>query len=91
MSQAQLDVGDYAVHGEEPYTFAHYNIKHETPPLMKRRTTRKGDEERSGVLMGTDPSATVEKRADNGDSITEVKGDEKRAISTAVESTGGSS
>jgi Amt family ammonium transporter len=91
MSQAQLDVGDYAIHGEEPYTFAHYNIKHETPPLMKRRTTRKGDEERSGVLMGTDPSATVEKRADNGDSITEVKGDEKRAISTAVESTGGSS
>jgi Amt family ammonium transporter len=91
MSQAQLDVGDYAIHGEEPYTFAHYNIKHETPPLMKRRTTRKGDEERSGVLMGTDPSTTVEKRADNGDSITEVKGDEKRAISTAVESTGGSS
>jgi Amt family ammonium transporter len=25
MSEEQLMVGDYAIHGEEPYTFAHYN------------------------------------------------------------------
>lgn len=25
MSDEMLEVGDYAIHGEEPYTFAHYN------------------------------------------------------------------
>jgi Amt family ammonium transporter len=87
MTQAQMEVGDYAIHGEEPYTFAHYNIKHETPPLLRRRTTRKGDEERlkGGVLVGKDPSATVERVTSSGDSIREVKGDEKGVgVSTRV-------
>jgi Amt family ammonium transporter len=77
MSQEQMEVGDYAIHGEEPYTFAHYNIKHPTPPLMRRRTTKKGDEEASkgGVLMGKDPAVTVDKAPSSGDSITEVKGE----------------
>lgn len=70
MSQEMMEVGDYAVHGEEPYTFAHYNIKHPTPPLMRRRTSKKNDVETvsDGVLMGTDPAApTVEKSS--GDSL----------------------
>ena len=84
MTQAQLEVGDYAIHGEEPYTFAHYNVKHPTPPLMKRRTTRARDEEqsRSGVLMGTDPAAPTERQHSSGDSIREVKGEKDHALST---------
>jgi Amt family ammonium transporter len=80
MTQAQMEVGDYAIHGEEPYTFAHYNIKHELNPLMRRRTTKnKTDEEqsRSGVLMGRDPAAGAERHASSGDSIREAKDGEK--------------
>jgi len=75
MSQEQMEVGDYAIHGEEPYTFAHYNIKHPTPPLMRRRTTKKTDEEGQkdqGVLMGKDPAITVDKAPSSGDSIKEM-------------------
>ncbi len=50
MSPEQLAVGDYAIHGEEPYTFAHYNRQHE---LMGPRV--KGSDEESGVLTGKDP------------------------------------
>ena len=78
MTQEQMEVGDYAVHGEEPYTFAHYNIKHPTPLLRRRTTTKKSDEESSkaGVLMGKDPNpAAADKAPSSGDSITEVKGE----------------
>jgi len=83
MSPEMLEIGDYAVHGEEPYTFAHYNIKHPTPPLMKRRTTKKTDEEgqRGGVLLGEDPATTAPKSS--GDSIHEVKG-EKSAVAVTT-------
>jgi Amt family ammonium transporter len=83
MSPAQLEVGDYAVHGEEPYTFAHYNIKHPTPPLMRRRTTKTGDEEgqKEGVLMGKDPAITVDKAPSSGDSIKEMP---EKATTTGV-------
>jgi Amt family ammonium transporter len=82
MTQAQMEVGDYAVHGEEPYTFAHYNIKHDPPALMRKRTSRTVDEEmrvREGVLVGKDPESTVERVQSSGDSIREVKGEEKSA------------
>lgn len=71
MTQEQLDVGDYAVHGEEPYTFAHYNIKHPTPPLMKRRTTKKGDEEspKTAVLMGSNPAEMENSSSSAGENM----------------------
>ena len=80
MTQEQLEVGDYAIHGEEPYTFAHYNVKHELHPLMRRRTTRNKDDEehsRGGVLIGKDPSTTVERQASSGDPTHSVKPGEK--------------
>jgi len=86
MSEEQLAIGDYAVHGEEPYTFAHYNVKHPTPPLMQRRTTKKSDvEDNKGILMGKDPAQTSEKQVSSGDSITEVKGEKGAAVSTGAE------
>jgi Amt family ammonium transporter len=86
MSEEQLAVGDYAVHGEEPYTFAHYNVKHPTPPLMQRRTTKKSDvEDNKGILMGKDPAQTSERQVSSGDSIREVKGEKGAAISTGAE------
>jgi Amt family ammonium transporter len=89
MSQEQMEIGDYAIHGEEPYTFAHYNIKHPTPPLMRRRTTKKGDEETQkdqGVLMGKDPAITVDRAPSSGDSIKEMpeKGTSTGASTGAV-------
>ena len=75
MSQEQMEIGDYAIHGEEPYTFAHYNNKHEIPPLRRRRTNKKEDEEGQkgqGVLMGKDPAVTVDKAPSSGDSIKEM-------------------
>jgi Amt family ammonium transporter len=83
MTQEQMEIGDYAVHGEEPYTFAHYNIKHPTPPLMRRRTTKKNDEEgqKGGVLMGKDPAVTVEKAPSSGDSIKELP---EKGVSTGA-------
>lgn len=86
MSEEQLAIGDYAVHGEEPYTFAHYNVKHPTPPLMQRRTTKKSDvEDNKGILMGKDPAQTSERQVSSGDSITEVKGEKGVAVSTGAE------
>jgi len=86
MSEEQLAVGDYAVHGEEPYTFAHYNVKHPTPPLMQRRTTKKSDvEDNKGILMGKDPAQTSERQVSSGDSIREVKGEKGVAVSTGSE------
>ncbi|CZR64158.1 related to Ammonium transporter 3 member 2 [Phialocephala subalpina] len=87
MTQEQLDIGDYAVHGEEPYTFAHYNIKHPRPPLMRRRTTKKTDEEesRGAVLMGTNPADTVEKAPSSEGSVGKKGGDEMSVgVSTAL-------
>jgi len=86
MSEEKLAIGDYAVHGEEPYTFAHYNVKHPTPPLMQRRTTKKSDvEDNKGILMGKDPAQTSERQVSSGDSITEVKGEKGVAVSTGAE------
>jgi len=87
MTHAQMEVGDYAIHGEEPYTFAHYNIKHE-PDLKRRvsRATKGSDVEntriRKGVLMGKDPSATAERQVSSGDSIRSVKNGEKSTVTT---------
>jgi Amt family ammonium transporter len=84
MGQEMLDIGDYAVHGEEPYTFAHYNVKHPPPPLMKRRTTKRGDEEGlpTGVLMGKNPAVTVERTPSSENEITEMK--DEKGVSTGV-------
>jgi len=79
MTQEQMEVGDYAIHGEEPYTFAHYNIKHETHPLMKRRTTIKSGKEeqgRGGVILGKDPESQESQEKKRG-------GEEEKRASTS--------
>jgi Amt family ammonium transporter len=50
MSEERLIVGDYAIHGEEPYTFAHFNRN--LLPEVKRRT--KGDHD-AAIIIGKDP------------------------------------
>jgi len=81
MSPEMLEVGDFAVHGEEPYTFAHYNANHPKPTLLRKRTTthRSDQESKAGVLMGKDPSQTAEQQVSNSgdDEIRSVKGDPK--------------
>lgn len=75
MSEERMMVGDYAIHGEEPYTFAHYNRK----TLLhgdRRRFPISGDGEDgiSGVIMGKDPSGdSGEKRTAGDDQIHSVK------------------
>jgi Amt family ammonium transporter len=69
MNEEQLAVGDYAVHGEEPYTFAHYNRN--LIPEAKKRTA---------VLMGQDPHEH-NSGGSNGDDIEPVK---EKALDTSV-------
>jgi Amt family ammonium transporter len=63
MSVEKMEVGDWAIHGEEPYTFAHYN-RSLLPQTINNGDTRKhaedeekGSSDGSGVIMGTDPHA----------------------------------
>lgn len=56
---------------------------------MRRRTTKKMDEEmhRGGVLMGTDPSQTVEKSSGSGEGSSkggEKVGEKNAGTTTAV-------
>lgn len=55
---------------------------------MRRRTTKKMDEEmhRDGVLMGTDPSQTIEKSSGSGEGSS--KGGEKIGEKIGEKSTG---
>ena len=77
MSDAMLEVGDFAIHGEEPYTFAHYNRSLLPGAGVNNGDTRgrAGDEENgssdgSGVIMGTDPHARkVEEIKEGGPSM----------------------
>ena len=68
MPDAQLEIGDFAIHGEEPYTFEYYNRKYvKGLPVGYEHEHRHGqglgDEEKGsgegssneGVLMGKDP------------------------------------
>jgi Amt family ammonium transporter len=82
MSPEQLAVGDYAVHGEEPYTFAHYNVKHPSVQQAKPFWKKNVDVETSGsdgghgaVLEGHDPAkhgdGLRERQVGSGDSIKE--------------------
>jgi Amt family ammonium transporter len=76
MPLEMLKIGDYAVHGEEPYTFAHYNKYHEPADLRRRLTRSKsGDEEatENRVIMGKDPQANVAKVSSGDDEIHSVK------------------
>jgi Amt family ammonium transporter len=61
MPLEQMEVGDYAIHGEEPYTFAHYNRQH-IPGLRPR--SKRHDEEvgQAAVLVGKDPIITVDRK-----------------------------
>jgi ammonium transporter, Amt family len=69
MTPEQLAVGDYAIHGEEPYTFAHYNRYHN---LVSARV--KGSDEESGVLTGKDPYVnTANLNTSGSDEITPEK------------------
>ncbi|MCJ1474713.1 hypothetical protein MMC13_003373 [Lambiella insularis] len=69
MSDEMLEVGDYAIHGEEPYTFAHYNrsLMHsggqrnvtETANEYQRAAEGRDSEKGSNpseILHGTDPN-----------------------------------
>jgi len=92
MTEDQLVVGDYAIHGEEPYTFAHYNAKHPSQPALRRRLTmvKSGDEEHArGVLEGREPDTGVPKAEgvghdSFGDPIREVK-EGAKSITTGAE------
>jgi len=88
MSPEQLEVGDYAVHGEEPYTFAHYNIKHPSVQQAKPFWKKNVDVETSGsdggqgaVLVGHDPAkhgeGLRERQVGSGDSIKEMDSPQK--------------
>ncbi|KAF4622825.1 hypothetical protein G7Y89_g14201 [Cudoniella acicularis] len=84
MTAEQMAVGDYAIHGEEPYTFTHYNIKHPAPepPMLRRRTTKKTDEEtQRGVLMGADPTGHAIPNTSSG---TSANKEEKVAVATGA-------
>jgi Amt family ammonium transporter len=69
MTPEQLAIGDYAIHGEEPYTFAHYNRHHN---LVDPRV--KTSDEESGVLTGKDPYVnTANLNTSGSDEITAEK------------------
>jgi len=70
LSDEMLEVGDFAIHGEEPYTFAHYNRNmlgaggeggglgiNNGDTRHRVGDEEKGSSEGSGVIMGTDPHA----------------------------------
>ena len=67
MTQAELEEGDFAIHGEEPYTFAYYNrtykriavgYSHEEGKMMDpEKGTSSGNGSNDGVIMGHDPEA----------------------------------
>ncbi|TAQ85361.1 hypothetical protein B7494_g6329 [Chlorociboria aeruginascens] len=72
MSDEHLAVGDFAVHGEEPYTFAHYNAKHALPANQKKRMVlRDRQEEGRGVLVGKEPHSKVERHTSLGEGETD--------------------
>jgi len=69
MTPEQLAIGDYAIHGEEPYTFAHYNRQH----AIAGARIKHSDEE-SGVLTGKDPYVnTANLNTSGSDEITPEK------------------
>nr|AGM18799.1 high-affinity ammonium transporter [Dibaeis baeomyces] len=69
MSEELLEIGDYAIHGEEPYTFEYYNRSmieqqgQENPILNDAEKAMSGSgASGSGVIVGKDPQ--LEKPAD---------------------------
>jgi len=74
MSEDVMKVGDYAIHGEEPYTFAHYNRY----SLLYGDTHRNhaadgGSGVGTGILMGQSPTMETDKRGID-DEITPASG-----------------
>ena len=64
MSDEMLEIGDFAIHGEEPYTFEYYNRNYRKVHAGYSHETKLTDEEKAadsssngheGVLMGQDP------------------------------------
>ncbi|KAH0551048.1 hypothetical protein GP486_007599 [Trichoglossum hirsutum] len=72
MTEEQLMIGDYAIHGEEPYTFAHYN---------RNQRGKKHDVEDGlmGIITGKNPAGESSDKVSGGDEIQPVK--EKRMSS----------
>lgn len=56
MTDEQLVIGDYAIHREEPYTFAHYNRSLLHGSTKKTPSSGDGEDGMSGVIMGKDPA-----------------------------------
>jgi ammonium transporter, Amt family len=84
MSEADMAVGDFAIHGEEPYTFAHYNIKHPAsdPLSLRKRWTNprlKEAEDGKGVLVGEEPK---EMHASSGEEIQPVKEEKSAGVTS---------
>ena len=88
MSDEDLAIGDYAIHGEEPYTFEYYNRNyrrvagygHEGPTDMEKASQRaSGSHARSdpsdGILMGQDPELAAGGPFGNGSKELPVKRD----------------
>ena len=64
MSPEQLEEGDFAIHGEEPYTFEYFNrnyrrinvgYTHDHPRDEEHNGDSGSDPRHEGVLMGKDP------------------------------------
>jgi Amt family ammonium transporter len=69
MSDEHLLIGDYAIHGEEPYTYAYFNRTLIDGP---RKRVHNNDDGEAGVLVGKDP--TVGSNSSNNDAeITPAK------------------
>jgi ammonium transporter, Amt family len=66
MSEEQMRIGDFAIHGEEPYTFAHYNRYH-IPGLQPRSKRLDEEEGQAAVLMGKDPNIAVDRKVSDGE------------------------
>ena len=73
MTDEMCEIGDYAIHGEEPYTFEYYNrnyrriagFEHQGPTDAEKalREVRKSHEQQrfagdSQVISGLDPAGT---------------------------------
>ena len=69
-TEEEVAIGDYAVHGEESYTFAHYNAKRPSAPAQfkpRSRVEGKSEEGRGGVIQGKEPENGAKRRSGPGD------------------------
>jgi Amt family ammonium transporter len=74
MTDEQLIVGDYAIHGEEPYTFAHYNRN-----LIEPVKSSDGENGLIRIISGKNPAGDSSEKLSAQDEILPVKAKELAA------------